>query len=476
MNMPFVRKVKIVATLGPSSSSLAVIRKMIEAGVNVFRLNFSHGTHEQHGQNIQWIRQVEKESNRFVGILADFQGPKLRIGDFEKESVELQVGQTFILDQHAAKGDNTRVFFAGPTGLYGSLKAGTSLLLDDGKIRLEITEATDSQLTTQVKVGGLLSSKKGVNVPDKLLPISAFTEKDHRDLDFVTTQDVDWVALSFVQQPDDIRAFRKVLKKPFKIMAKIEKPQALKSLEEIIALSDGIMVARGDLGVECPPEHVPVLQRKIIQSCRTQGKPVIVATQMLESMINAPIPTRAEASDVATAVYEGADAVMLSAESASGHYPIEAIAMLNRIISSVEEDPLYATGLDTFSPLLEHASISDGVTASAKKIAHDLESPLIVTYTATGGTAIRVSHKRPLSTILAMTTSQQVARFLSLVWGVYPYLIPRVKDLDEMIHTAKAVAGKLNFAAPLQPFVITCGVPFGNPGTTNIICIETLPV
>ncbi|MEI8320759.1 MAG: pyruvate kinase [Alphaproteobacteria bacterium] len=469
-----LRKVKIVATLGPSSSSLPMITKMIEAGVNVFRLNFSHGTHDQHAQNIQWIRQAEKTTKIFVAILADFQGPKLRIGDFEQGSITLKEGQTFVLDSEDSLGNEKRVFFPCHLDLHTSLSPGNFLLLDDGKLKLEVTQVTPTSLKTKVVVGGILSNKKGVNIPNTLLKISAFTQKDQEDLKFLSNQPIDWVALSFVQKPEDLQTLKNLLAKPFKVMAKIEKPQALQSLAEIIELADGIMVARGDLGVECPPEHVPILQRKIIQECRRQGKPVIVATQMLESMIYAPVPTRAEASDVATAVYEGADAVMLSAESASGKYPLEAIEMLHRIIQSVEDDASFSKSLETFSPPLEHSSVSDGVTASAKKIAQDIKSPLIVTYTATGGTAIRTAHKRPPSAILAMTTDENVARYLNLVWGVYPCLIPHVEDLDEMIVMAKKVAKDLKFLPSLTPIIITCGVPFGTPGTTNIMCVETL--
>lgn len=468
----FRRKVKIVATLGPVSSSFEMIRHMVEAGVNVFRLNFSHGTIEQHIQNIAWVRQLEKETGKIVSVLVDLQGPKLRIGDMQSIAV-LEKGDIFILDNISKPGDSTRVFFP-HTSLYSSIPVGTMLLLDDGKLSLEVTAVSPEKITTCVHIGGTLSGKKGVNIPNTFLPIEALTEKDKEDLQAISNLSVDWVALSFVQKPEDILALKKHLTYPCKIIAKIEKPQALKHLKEIIEEADGVMIARGDLGVEFPPEHVPVLQRQIIQACRQEGKPVIVATQMLESMIQNATPTRAEASDVATAVYEGVDAVMLSAESASGKHPLESVQMLDRIIQSVEEDTSYEALLETFSPALHHASISDGVTASAKKIAGDLKSPIIFSYTATGGTAIRVAHKRPFSIIAAMTTSQRVARFLCLVWGVYPCIIPHMKDLDEMILKAKEIGKKTKITQQNECIVITCGVPFGNPGTTNIICVETL--
>jgi pyruvate kinase len=469
--MPY-RKVKIVATLGPVSTSLESIRAFVSKGVNVFRLNMSHGTHAIHHQSMQWIRQIEKECGYPLGILVDLQGPKLRVGRFlEKQGVLLTTGQSFILDLQPTLGDATRVSF--PHGeIYSHLSPGNTLLLNDGAIRLQVEHATMDQIKTTVVVGGQLSDHKGVNVPGGDLPIKALTPKDLEDLEFALHHDIDFIGLSFVQRGADMRELRALVGNKAGLLAKIEKPQALENLEEIVSLSDGVMVARGDLGVELSPEKVPAVQKKIIRTCKALGKPVIVATQMLETMTEHPFPTRAEASDVATAVYDGADAVMLSAESATGRYPLESIEMMGKIITSVEEDEFYLSFLGKMGGVCNH-QVSDAISAAASQLSYTLQAAAIVTYTATGGTARRVSHKRPQCVIFGMTDSMQTARQLTVAWGVYPTLVQGIHTFEDMQEGALSMV-KHHGGQSGDHVVFTCGVPFGNPGSTNIINVQTL--
>ena len=467
----YLKKTKIVATLGPVSSNTQVITAMALGGVNVFRLNFSHGTHETHALNLRIIREVEKKIGTPLGVLADLQGPKFRIGKIETASTYLQEGQKFSLDLQTKEGSSSRVFFPHPN-VYLHLKKGSRLLLDDGKIQLKVTEASPEKIETVVESGGVLSDHKGVNIPDDTIPSSALTEKDLKDLSFILSQDIDFIGLSFVQHPEDIQQLKKLVKNKAKIIAKIEKPQAIEHLLDIINLSDGIMVARGDLGVEFPPENVPVLQKKIVRLCRAHGKPVIIATQMLESMIQSPIPTRAEASDVATAVYDGADAVMLSAESAAGNHPIEAVEMMVKIIGHVEQDSLYPKLLKAALPIVED-SISDAITSASHKLVYDLEAKLIVTFTATGGTANREAHKRPACPIVGLTPSVSVARHLTLTWGIIPIVLKDdVKNFEELTEKALSMVKEYKLSPKGGRIIITFGVPFGRPGTTNIINVE----
>lgn len=470
-NAPYLKKTKIVATLGPSSSAAPIIEAMARAGVNVFRLNFSHGTHDIHQKNIEIIREAEKKLATPLGILADLQGPKFRIGAFEEDNTTLEEGEIFALDLKTPKGNKERVSFPHPI-LYPHLKKGSSILLDDGKIRLKVTHTTSTEIETVVQTGGVLSSHKGVNIPQDTLPSSALTEKDLKDLRFILKQEVDFIALSFVQHPQDITQLRHIVKNKAQLIAKIEKPQAIDCLEEIITLSDGVMVARGDLGVELSPENVPPLQKKIIKLSRLHGKPVIVATQMLESMITSLTPTRAEASDVATAVYDGADAVMLSAESAAGRYPLETVQMMVKIINNVEQDPWYSKMLQTTTAIIEN-TVSDAITSASQKLVYDLNAQLIVTFTTTGGTAFREAHKRPPCPIVGLTHSYSVARKLTLTWGVLPILLTKdVKDFEQLTTNAVSVVKKHNLASKGSRIIITFGVPFGKPGTTNIINVE----
>jgi len=466
------RKAKIVATLGPSSSSREQIEQLFEKGVDVFRLNFSHGLHEEHATSVRILRDIEKKFNRPIAILMDLQGPKLRVGVFNDGKIDLKAGQKFQLDLNPAPGTAERVCLPHPE-IFAALKPETDLLLDDGKIRLKILACGPDKTETRVITGGELSNRKGVNVPGVMLPISALTEKDRKDLEFGLGLDVDWVALSFVQKPEDVMEAKRLIKNRAKIIAKLEKPLAIHHLEEIIALADAIMVARGDLGVEMLPEEVPSIQKKIIRACRVAGKPVIVATQMLDSMVHSPAPTRAEASDVATAIYEGVDAVMLSAESASGDYPIEAVAMMNRIITKTEEDPLYRQMLDA-SRLDPLNTVADAITASARQVAHTLNVPSIVTFSETGSTTLRAARERPESPILALTPNIKTARFLSLVWGVHATLTKNISSFSEMVDTACKKAVSEGFAEVHQQIIITAGVPFGTAGGTNILRVTKI--
>lgn len=463
------RSAKIVATLGPASSSAARIRALFDAGVDVFRCNFSHGTHDDHRALFAAIRRVESETGRPIGILADMQGPKLRLGNFAGGKIGLAAGDKFRLDLARRAGDRHRAPLPHPE-VFEALHPGTELLIDDGKVRLKVTECGKDFAETECLVGGTLSNHKGVNVPHVLLPISAVTDKDRADLSFALEHGADWIALSFVQRPEDVAEGRKLVGNAAGLMVKLEKPSAIRRLDEIIDLADGLMVARGDLGVEMPPEDVPSVQKRIIHACRLAGKPVIVATQMLESMITAPTPTRAEASDVATAVYEGADAVMLSAETAVGRYPIEAVAMMDRIARRVQEDPLYFTTLQSGRGELEHTA-SDAISAAACQVAATVGAAAIVSFTSSGATALRAARERPAVPILAMTPNLGTARRLALLWGAHCVHSADIRGFGDMVQKAVRAAHREEIAQPGQRVVITAGVPFGTPGATNILRI-----
>lgn len=467
------RCAKIIATLGPASSSPETIEKLFLAGVDTFRLNFSHGSHEDHRKNHAIIRALEQKVGRPIGIMMDLQGPKLRIGTFAEKSILLKENQIFILDQNKVPGDETRVFLPHPE-IFAVLTEGADLLLDDGKVRLRVEEKSSEKITTRVLTAGTLSDRKGFNVPTVALPISPMTPKDRLDLDFGLEIGVDWVALSFVQCPKDVLEAKTLIGERAAIISKLEKPLAIQHLEEIVKLSDGIMVARGDLGVEMPPEEVPSIQKRIIQCARKYGKPVIVATQMLESMINSPTPTRAEASDVATAVYDGADAVMLSAESASGNYPIESVTIMDRIITHVEQDPFYRKTQAANLPESE-STTSDAITAAARQVAHTIQAAAIVTFTSTGATTLRAARERPEAPILALTPDRKIARKLSLVWGVHAVESQEVTRFSEVVHNGCLFAKQEGFAKSNDRIVVTAGVPFRVSGSTNILQIARIP-
>jgi pyruvate kinase len=451
------RRTKIIATIGPASATPEMLTQLFLAGADVFRLNFSHGSHQDHGEKITIIRAIEKKYRRPIAILADVQGPKLRCGKFQSGRVQLQAGQEFILDMNPAPGDTRRVSMPHPE-IFDAAEIGTTLLLDDGKLRLRVTRKRGDHLATEVMNGGMLSDRKGVNIPDVVLPIPALTEKDLADLTFVLPLGIDYIGLSFVQRPEDVRQAKTIADGRALIMTKLEKPQALDNLGAILDLSDAVMVARGDLGVELPPEEVPIAQKRIIRAAQQRGLPVVVATQMLESMISSPAPTRAEASDVATAVFDGADAVMLSAESAAGQYPREAVNMMDRIIARVERDEDWRRGLDAKRPEPEKSS-ADAFAAAD---------------TASGSTALRVAREKPDCPILGLTPSITTARRLALIWGVHPLVIGEVHSMTEATAQAAKAARIEGFARAGNEIVVVAGVPFGRAGTTNALRVAKL--
>jgi len=463
------RFTKIVATLGPASSTTERLRTLFEAGADVFRLNFSHGQHEDHRQRVEQLRALEKEFKHPIAILLDLQGPKLRLGTFAKGPMVLKKGQTVRFDMNPEPGTTERIPLLHPE-IFKAAKPGGLLLIDDGKVRLRIVAHDEETIEAEVEVAGTLSDRKGVNLPNLVLPMSPMTPKDHKDLAFGLSIGVDWIALSFVQHANDIAELKKMVAGRAAIMAKLEKPQAIEHLDEIIEQSDGIMVARGDLGVEMPPEAVPPLQKRILAACRIAGRPTIVATQMLESMINAPTPTRAEVSDVATAVYDGTDAVMLSAESASGSYPVEAVTMMDRILKSVETDPLYRRLMDA-SRHEPEATTADAISAAARQCAHTLSAAAIVTYTNTGSTTLRAARERPDVRILCLTPNLDTARRMTLTWGVHPVRTEDAHSFGDMVQRAVRVARQQGMAKEGERLVVTAGVPFGTPGATNILRI-----
>jgi len=464
------RSAKIVATLGPASSAPETIAALFHAGVDVFRLNFSHGERGDHQARIEAVRALEKETGRPIGILADLQGPKLRLGTFAAGKVRLMPGAHFRLDLDRKPGDAERAPLPHPE-IFAALEPGTELLLDDGKVRLKVESCGADFAETAVIDGGELSDRKGVNVPNAVLPVAALTEKDRADLLFALDAGVDWIALSFVQRPEDVAEARKLVANRAGVMVKLEKPSAVGRLAEIIELSDALMVARGDLGVEMPPEDVPPVQKQIVHACRLAGKPVIVATQMLESMIHAAVPTRAEASDVATAIYEGADAVMLSAETAAGEYPVEAVKMMDRIIRRVQADPFYNAGLHADAAAQPEHTSSDAISAAARQVAHTIGAAAICSYTTSGATALRAARERPDAPILALTSRLQTARKLALVWGLHCVHTRDVTNFADMVNRATSIAHREGFAERGQRIVVTAGVPFGTPGATNVLRI-----
>jgi pyruvate kinase len=462
------RRAKIVATLGPASSTAETIADLYDAGADVFRLNFSHGSHEDHAARVADIRALEKDVGRPIGILMDLQGPKLRVGTFASEDgVVLKGGATFRLDMDDADGDEERVCLPHKE-IFEALRPGANLLVNDGHLRLEVTDCGSDWAKTKVIVPGVMSNRKGVNVPDVTLPLPALTAKDKADLEFGLDQGADWVALSFVQSPVDVAELKARVNGRATVMAKLEKPSALNHLDEIVKISDGVMIARGDLGVEVPLEQVPVLQKRIIRACRAAGKPSVVATQMLESMIKSPMPTRAEASDVATAVYDGADAVMLSAETAAGDYPVRAVATMDRIISQVEGDEHYL-GLMSAGHQIMADSAQDAITAAARQIASTLSAKSIVTYTTSGSTTLRAARERPPARILCLTPSEDVARRFALVWGVHSVVNLDHTPDEHIGSTAISFAKSEHIATDGDVLVVTAGVPFGTVGSTNMI-------
>jgi len=462
------RSTKIVATLGPSSSTVETIEALARAGANVFRINCSHGDRKVWETLVDNVRTVERRLERPVGILFDLQGPKLRLGTFEGfGSVRFDRDDRLELILAETSEDPKRLPLPHPE-IFAAVAPGAALLLDDGRIRLVVEEVTSERMQVRAAAPGELLPRKGVNLPNVELPIPALTRKDTRDLADALELGADWIGLSFVQRPQDVADARKLISGRAAVMAKIEKPSAVARLERIVELADGVMVARGDLGVELPPETVPGLQKRIIRRCRDAGKPVVVATQMLENMVHSPWPTRAEASDVATAVYDGADAVMLSAETAAGEYPVEAVDMMRRIILRVEQDELYRSYLEAYVAAVE-ARAADAITLAAAQVAHTMNAAAIVTYTTSGATALRASRERPDRPILGLVTRASTARKLTIAWGVHPVLSGDAANVDDMVEKARAAALREGLAAPGSSIVITAGMPFGTPGATNLL-------
>jgi pyruvate kinase len=463
------RRTKIVATLGPASSDPAIIERLFEAGADVFRINMSHTPHERMRTFVRAIRGIEERHGRPIGVLVDLQGPKFRLGAFKDGAALLEGGASFALDDDKTPGDVTRVHLPHPE-ILSALEPGHRLLIDDGKIRLVAVEASPKRAVTRVEVGGRVSDRKGVSLPDTTVAVSPLTEKDRSDLEAALETGVDWIAHSFIQRPDDIAEVKKIARARAAVMAKIEKPQGVVRLTDILEVADAIMVARGDLGVEMPLEEVPGLQIRMTRSARRVGKPVVVATQMLESMISSPVPTRAEVSDVATAIFEGADAVMLSAESAAGQYPVEAVATMNRIAATVERDPARDSILEAQREAPE-ATGADAIAAAARQIAETLELNAILCLTSSGATALRVARERPKPPIVALSPRLDTARRLALVWGVHCVVTPDAGDLDATVAQACRIAYREGFAKPNQRVIIVAGVPLGTPGATNMVRI-----
>jgi len=473
---PRGRKVKILATIGPASRSPEMLRKLFKAGADAFRVNMSHGSHADHEQAIISIRALEKEFARPIAILADLQGPKLRVGTFKDGSAVIRHSGHFTLDRDETPGDETRVCLPHPE-LFGILKRGQRLLINDGKIRLMVKEADENRIFCSAEVGGVISDRKGVNVPDAEVPIPALTDKDRKDLAFAVEHGADWIALSFVQRPEDLAEARKLIGSQGgqgpALCAKIEKPQAINRLGEIIELADGIMVARGDLGVELEPHEVPPLQKRMVNASRTAGKPVIVATQMLESMIESPMPTRAEVSDVANAVYDGADAVMLSAESAAGDWPEESVAMMNSIAVQVEIDEGYKDRV-RFLETLPDATTADALSHACMTIADTVPISAISVFTSSGSTARRVARERPATPMLVLTPSMRTARRVALLWGAHAVATKDIGSYEEMIAKGKRMALRHGFGEAGSKQIVLAGVPFGTPGSTNLLHVVTL--
>lgn len=471
--MKRARRARIVATLGPASRAPGQVKALAQAGVDVFRLNFSHGSHDDHAAALKAVRGAELSLKRPLGVLADLQGPKLRLGRFVNVEIDVKPGHRMRFDLDPAPGDETRVQMPHPE-IFKALRTGMLLLLDDGRVRLRVNERTDTWADVTVESGSKLSDRKGVAVPEAVVPVSALTPKDREDLAFALRIGVDWVALSFVQKAEDMAELKQIVKGRAACLAKIEKPQALNELESILDYCDGVMVARGDLGVELDPEEVPVAQKRIIRAARQRGVPVIVATQMLESMTASPAPTRAEASDVANAVYEGADALMLSAETASGDYPMESVGIMSRIIERVERDEMWPSLMDA-----EHAGMHehdvDALVAAARKAAESQSTACIVVFTTLGGTARRMSRERPLQTVLALTPKPETARRLALVWGLEPRLSREPGSLEEVTDDAVEKAVEFGLAAPGQRLLILAGTPFGAPGAANLLRLAHVP-
>tara|TARA_B100000886_G_scaffold332613_1_gene285532 strand:+ start:420 stop:1835 length:1416 start_codon:yes stop_codon:yes gene_type:complete len=466
------RNTKIIATLGPSSSSPSKISSLFQAGADIFRLNFSHGTHEDHRRRVFHIRQYEKRIGRPIAILGDLQGPKIRIGLFKNAINILKNNQKFIFDLNPKSGDSSRVCLPHPE-IFKSIKRNNTILIDDGKIHLNVSSVSSEKITTEVINGGKISNMKGVNIPECLIKVSSLTKKDLKDLELCLSLSLDYVALSFVQKSEDIIKLKKLVGDNTRIMAKFEKPSAIKRMDGILKYCDAAMVARGDLGVEMPAEEVPIIQKRIVQACRDHGKPVVVATQMLDSMINSPTPTRAEASDIATAVFDAADSLMLSAETASGKFPVQSVEIMDRIIRNVENDESYRQILESKRIVLEETT-SDAISAAASQVVKTVLAKAIFTYTRSGGTAKRAARERPTVPIIGLSPERLTARQLALIWGVHTIHALEPKSFSGMIENACELAKKEGIVKKGDYVVITAGAPIGVSGSTNNLRIARI--
>lgn len=464
-------RTKIVCTLGPASNTPDKIRALIQSGLDVARINFSHGTHEQHARVIADIRRVSAELGRAVAILGDLQGPRIRIGVLSAPIELVEDAELVLAPEEIAGGDDIPVTYA---MLADDVSPGKRILINDGLIEVAVVAIEGRSVRCRVLHGGMLSSNKGMNLPGAHVSAPSLTEKDRADLAFAVEHDLDAVALSFVRVASDIDELRALVPKHMLLVAKIEKDVALQNIEEILTASDAVMVARGDLGVELPFEEVPIAQKRIIALANRMGRPVITATQMLESMITHPRPTRAEASDVANAILDGTDAVMLSAETAAGQYPRLAVEAMRRIILEIESSPRppYAQRLEHRSdgPVNTEEAIAAATTAAVRM----LHAPLVVVFTKSGFSARIVSSYRPAVPILALTDEARVCRQLSLVWGVIPRLVPTARGYDHMVAMATRDATELRLAFPGDRVVVTAGAPFDVPGTTNLLKVEVV--
>ena len=467
------KKTKIVCTIGPATESEGKLVELVNAGMNIMRLNFSHGTFEEHQKRVESIRSIMSKSGKVVGILQDLCGPKIRIGTFKDSMITLHEGATFTLTTDEIEGTAERVHINYPQ-LPKEVKKGTIIMLQDGTKRLEVTEVKGNDIVTKVMIGGKLSGRKGVNVPGANLSLSALTDKDRTDVEFGIRNKVDFVALSFVRRASDIQDLRAILDKAGSkahVIAKIETPEALEAIDDIIALSDGIMVARGDLAIEIPAEEVPIVQKMLISKCNAVGKPVITATQMLESMIKNPVPTRAEVSDIANAIIDGTDAIMLSEETTLGDFPIEAVKVMAKVAKRIEGE-IYTR--DTIAEYASSHGVTDVVSQSAVRAAHNVGAKLIVALTRSGSTARMIARYRPAEAILALSDNEQNAHKLALSFGCYPMVVPTLKNVEEIMETVRKITAESKLAKPGDKVIIVAGMPFGTSRETNFILVETL--
>lgn len=468
------KKTKIVCTIGPATESEEMLEKLLNAGMNVMRLNFSHGDFEEHGKRVTNLRNIMNRTGKSAAILQDLCGPKIRIGDFKDGIINLVEGNEFILTMDDVEGDVNKVS-VNYKKMASEVKTGEIIFIQDGKKKLKVKEVKGNDIICEVLVGGELKGRKGVNLPDSDISVSSLTDKDKSDLKFGIEKDVDFYALSFVRKPEDVMELREILNKAgstAKIISKIETPQAVKNIDEIIEVSDGIMVARGDLAIEVPAEKVPMIQKSIIVKCNNTGKPVITATQMLESMIKSPVPTRAEVSDVANAILDGTDAIMLSEETTLGDFPVESVKVMAKVAREIEAN--YPEKAIVHYPGKGEATVTDSVTGSVVKTAHDVGAKAIIALTETGFTAKMISRHKPNVPIFALSSNKKTVNQISLSFGCVPIVISDWKTVPEAFEIVRNICLKDNIASPGDRVVIAAGAPSQNNKETNMILVETI--